>query len=443
MGVSDGLHPEGKRGGSKRALGLALGACGLVLVLVLMLGVHFLNVTPVVTIPQPTLPSPNAFDDFQAATEKIPAGQTKAAADALWANLKIPSYKPREKKPSEAERAELVRQYVPALEQLRKGLDHPYLEPPARSFTHTYPHFAQFRDLARVLRLEGQVRARQGDWSGAMESSLDNLHLGAKIPHGGVMIGQLVGIAIQSIGRKDTWEIAGHLSGPEARAAIQRLARIREERFPYWRTLEEEKWMVQAGLLEIMRRPDWYRQYLLAMGPGTTADWGLMLRLMATSKSTLVNEYSNYMDRSISRAKVPYAARPAPIALPTNSLVSVIVPVFEQAHFASVKSEVLNDLLLLSLALRAYQAEQGQPPRALSALVPRYLKALPEDPFAPDGKFRYRVERGRPLLYSIGPDATDDGGRPVRGKRTSADPAVRHMVEADSTGDIVAGVNIQ
>lgn len=180
-----------------------------------------------------------------------------------------------------------------------------------------------------------------------------------------------------------------------------------------------------------------------ARGPTSARDWALKLRLLTTSKSTLVQEYTAYMDQSMAHARTPFSQRRASVPLPPNSLVSMVVPVFDHARFSTLKCEVLNDLLLLSLALRAYQAEHGQPPRALSALVPRYVKALPEDPFAPDGEFRYRVERGRPLLYSVGPDAADDGGRPVLGKRSSADPAVRHTVGSESTGDIAAGVNVQ
>jgi hypothetical protein len=46
------------------------------------------------------------------------------------------------------------------------------------------------------------------------------------------------------------------------------------------------------------------------------------------------------------------------------------------------------------------------------------------DPFAPDGRFRYRVvETGReprPLLYSVGNDGVDDGGaaHPEPNRRT-------------------------
>lgn len=42
-------------------------------------------------------------------------------------------------------------------------------------------------------------------------------------------------------------------------------------------------------------------------------------------------------------------------------------------------------------------------------LVPDYLVAVPLDPFG-TGELQYRRESGRYTIYSVGPNATDDGG---------------------------------
>jgi hypothetical protein len=86
----------------------------------------------------------------------------------------------------------------------------------------------------------------------------------------------------------------------------------------------------------------------------------------------------------------------------------------------------------LQLALRLFQAEQGKPAASLDELVPRYLPAIPVDPF--DGQpFRYRLSQGerievpgaavgagqvsekdvppgQGILWSVGEDGHDDGG---------------------------------
>ncbi len=57
-------------------------------------------------------------------------------------------------------------------------------------------------------------------------------------------------------------------------------------------------------------------------------------------------------------------------------------------------------------------------------MVPKYLPEVPEDPFG-DGLLRYERGGGRVVLYSIGPDGTDDGGQTM------------DDVDVDSTGDVV------
>ena len=65
------------------------------------------------------------------------------------------------------------------------------------------------------------------------------------------------------------------------------------------------------------------------------------------------------------------------------------------------------------LAICTYRQEHvGQLPKTLEELVPTYLPQLPADPFATDGQtFRYRIEKDRWLIWSLGPDLKDDGGR--------------------------------
>ena len=65
------------------------------------------------------------------------------------------------------------------------------------------------------------------------------------------------------------------------------------------------------------------------------------------------------------------------------------------------------------LAVRLYQAEHdGRPPARLSDLVPRYLDAVPMDPFTGDREpLKYRLGTdGTWSVYAVGPNGLDDGG---------------------------------
>ena len=69
-------------------------------------------------------------------------------------------------------------------------------------------------------------------------------------------------------------------------------------------------------------------------------------------------------------------------------------------------------LLMAELALRCYRSEEGHPPTALDQLVPRDLQRVPIDPFS--GRPLIYQQRGTNwLLYSVGVDGVDDGGKPV------------------------------
>ncbi len=84
-----------------------------------------------------------------------------------------------------------------------------------------------------------------------------------------------------------------------------------------------------------------------------------------------------------------------------------------------VRQSVLSRLdgLQLMLALRRHQERTGVYPRSLDDLVPVELAALPRDPLAPDGRYRYLLHdagsddpRSAFVLYSVGADGVDDGG---------------------------------
>lgn len=64
----------------------------------------------------------------------------------------------------------------------------------------------------------------------------------------------------------------------------------------------------------------------------------------------------------------------------------------------------------LGLALAAFRHDRGEFPASLDALAPGYLKSVPLDPFT-DKPFHYRRDGAGYLLYSVGENGKDDGGR--------------------------------
>ena len=71
---------------------------------------------------------------------------------------------------------------------------------------------------------------------------------------------------------------------------------------------------------------------------------------------------------------------------------------------------------MTAVALEQFRAaHNNRYPASLSELTPKYLDAPLMDPF--DGQpLRYRKQDAGYVLYSIGPDLKDDGGKPMNGK---------------------------
>jgi hypothetical protein len=64
-----------------------------------------------------------------------------------------------------------------------------------------------------------------------------------------------------------------------------------------------------------------------------------------------------------------------------------------------------------ALAIERWRlAHNGGAPHSLAALVPDFLSAIPKDPFD-EQPLRYKKLARGYVVYSIGPDFTDDGGK--------------------------------
>ena len=76
-----------------------------------------------------------------------------------------------------------------------------------------------------------------------------------------------------------------------------------------------------------------------------------------------------------------------------------------------------RDGLVTGIALELYRRRHGSYPETLQQLSPDLLPAVPADRITGD-PVRYRIVNGKPLVYSVGSDRQDDGGK-VFGKNSS------------------------
>ena len=423
---------------NRRTALISLGLIGLMGVGLIGLWWNAAMKTPVVVIPNPVMPKINAFDFYVRAGNAVI--NDKQVGDAVTTKPTA-AY-------SLAQKEALVEQNVGVINTLHQGFAYPYLNPPGRSYDVLFPYYTKFRSAARLLSLQGQVRAARGDWSGAVESHLDAMRLGEDIPHGSVLIGSLVGIACEAIGRRPLWSLVDHLNAAQSRAALTRLGGIMERHFPYADTIQEEKWLGQAGMLEIFTSSKKRNELFTAANSGSALGSSAMqslssLSYLAYSKNKIMHNYTTYMDETSRLARQRYGLHLPPPPLPTDPLNRVLLSTFALAQLKVVANETQNGLLLVTFALRAFRLENGRYPASLAELAPSYLKKLPEDPFAAQGTFKYKRMGNSYVLYSVGPDGTDDSGTPIDDPKQagSANPNARYFININSVGDVVAGKN--
>jgi hypothetical protein len=340
-----------------------------------------------------------------------------------------------------AEKDDLLRINQPALDALRAGLGKRYLAPPLRSFDSLVSYLGLDRSLARLLRLEAETYAERGEWAKAVNSGLDALELGTQIEQSAPVMGYLSGIACEAIGRSAIWDNIGHLTAAEAATAARRLEKMSLLRPAAADCLTEEKSYTIAGWVDLMRKPGW------RWSDGReSSNLAIYVSSLRYSKTQIVNLIAAHFDHAISNAREPYLgsseqAYSEPPAGPP--LLQMLMPEFSQLKFKGLVNDAENRLLATSLALHAYKQQHGEYPQSLTYLEPKYLSSIPRDPFgstiSPPG-LKYLRTEGTFALWSVGPDLTDSGGFAIKNSQQGS--SITGTVLAESSGDIVAGVNL-
>ena len=211
------------------------------------------------------------------------------------------------------------------------------------------PHIQDFRVLARALAVEAKAARIEGQHGQAANICLDLLDLGRVTSTGGLLIDELVGIAIKGVGLGELVPLVGQLDATELAEIGRRLEQADDGREPIGEILARDKMVCRLS-------------------------YGWPYRLLFVFDDPLVT------------------------------------PAIDASKMARARGDTHLRLLLTEAAVRRYQLEYGSPPESLEALVPEYLSKVPGDAFG-DGPLRYRRTDDGYLLYSVGRNGVDDGGQ--------------------------------
>ena len=243
------------------------------------------------------------------------------------------------------------------LRRLRLGLTLPRCLPMDAGLTNggLTQQLGQMKQLVRLLVAEGRLHELENQPGKAARSYADAIRFGNEMSRGGYLIIRLVGISCEASGYTALSKLVPRLGPEESRSIISDLEKVDAGRVTWAEVRRDERAFCVRHHGGMLMHPVLW-----------TVGW--------------------------------WQSREA-------------IGKTEMRHKTVMAHE---RLLIAELALRVYQAEQGHPPARLEELAGKYFSEAPQDPFGTQPMV-YRPQGTNWLLYSVGPDGLDNGGKPMGG----------------------------
>ncbi|MGA3284498.1 MAG: hypothetical protein ABSD57_08575 [Verrucomicrobiota bacterium] len=182
------------------------------------------------------------------------------------------------------------------------------------------PELADYKRLAQAFVAEGRLAEMENRPGDAVKSYLDAIRLGHKSAHGGILIDQLVGTAIEAMGVSHLQKLGDQLDAKTCHETAATLETLDAQRQTWNEVMQQES--------------AWSRR----------AYPGIKYRLGELVMSSSLKKALQGGERKFN------------------------------------KQQLIARQLLIDLAARAYELDKGHAPTSVADLVPDYLKAVPQDP---------------------------------------------------------------
>ncbi len=267
--------------------------------------------------------------------------------------------------------------------------------------------------MTRLLALEAVLRADEGQVSQALEELRSGLNLTRRLLDESVLISGLVALADMKI-LMIAFNTIAHKNDlpPETMAAWIGELEPEAWRSRFLRCLSGERAYLLEFALDILKgKPSALENIRRGGFFPRLSMW--MIRPALKSELVWIQEYFEGLQKA---GQQPYYQLTQQVNLKADELpwyfvfTGAIVPNMESSFLKEATLEAMMLTTQAGLACRISNKRTGRYPAGLGDLVPGLLKAEPLDPFT--GKpLVYRVENGEVLIYSLGSNKRDDGGR--------------------------------
>jgi tetratricopeptide (TPR) repeat protein len=284
------------------------------------------------------------------------------------------------------------------------------------------PDLSKAREAARLLAGNARRHEAHGRFKEAMDDYLAILRIGEHYGNGRTLIAHLVGTACIQIGTDASVSGLCRYEYPpqQIKRLITALAERRDRLPRFEHAMQTERAFGLGTIDEIMN---------LGLG-GVDVMWrggvsgempkpsrlAVRVNRLLWPDQTIKKDVAAFYDRSIEAAKKSFykeGARPDLMKgiKSWNFFAQLLLPALGHTRQVMVRGEARYEMLGLVAALKLYRQQVGVWPDELGWLIQdKIIAKLPTDPFS--GKpYRYKLDEGHFVLYSVGPDMKDDGGK--------------------------------
>jgi len=282
-----------------------------------------------------------------------------------------------------------------------------------------------YKNLARAMRWQIQYEAYNGDIDTALSDSVALMKFGGHLQGHGLLIEQLVGVAIEGLANYETFTLLDRVAVPAdvLKRAQEELDKQFGRQEPVF-SMESEKvfWYDQIQRTFTDDGQGGGRLLVRGLPYVFTNDWKDNLWRFVSFSYPDRKDAVTKIDKYFMKADELFALSPRDLqnegidanewaeALQLSFMLKMQGPAHYRVGQIAWRMKTGREALLTVLAVERYEKEKGRYPASLDELVSAdYLKKLPMDPYS-DGPLVYRNTESGFLLYSFGTNLTDDGG---------------------------------
>jgi len=283
----------------------------------------------------------------------------------------------------------------------------------------------KFRRLAFTMRWQILYEAYNGDIKTALSGCVALTKFGGHLQGHGLLIEQLVGIAIEGLANSVTFTLLDRVAVPAdvLKRAQEELDRQFGRQEPVF-SLEAEKVFWYDVIQRTFTDDGQGSGRMLARGMpyAVTDDWKENLWRFVSFNYPDRKDAVTKIDKYFMKADELFALSPRDLqnqgidpnewaeALQQSLMLKILGPAHYRVGQITWRMKTGREALLTVLAVKRYEKEKGRYPASLDELVSAgYLRKLPMDPYS-DGPLIYRRTDEGFLLYSFGTNLADDGG---------------------------------